>query len=458
MKHILILLKKDISLFLKDKVSIVLTFIIPSILIFIVGNIFGDAGKNSGPNSGIRIAILDHVDSTASQRLIESLKAEKGLRLVLDAPGPESTRIPLTEERIRSDIENNKYRFALIIPEDATSQLRLGIRVKILDNPVNQIEHQIVQGLLQKTLFTNLPLLLVDQLGEQIQLEDNTINYSDYVEDMAVLVNEYFNVPEEEIRETMSFEYLKQQGEKLLAQSLSTEPNVASDVNDEEGGESPLNEIIQIERDQVVGKEVKSPQVTRTIGGYSIMFLLFAVTASANSLFEEKRSGIFNRLLSTPVQRTHILWSKFIFNTLLGLVQITSLYIAGHLMFGVDIASNFINLLIISVCAAAACTSFGMLLAAVSKTQGQAQGLATFIIMMMSSMGGAWWPVAIMPPFMQLLAKFTIVYWAVEGLTVTLWNGASFLQLLPYIGMLIGIAFVVTMISSWRFKRGDLLQ
>jgi len=43
-------------------------------------------------------------------------------------------------------------------------------------------------------------------------------------------------------------------------------------------------------------------------------FLLFTVTASSSSLFDERESGVILRLLSFRVLRIHILWSKYLFN------------------------------------------------------------------------------------------------------------------------------------------------
>lgn len=456
MRPTLILLKKELRLFFKDKVAIGLTFIVPIVLIYILGSIFGNMGDDSTPQSGIPIAVLDQVDSEASHQILNALKSEKGFKVIEDAPGPDNTRVPLNEQRIREDIHNNRYRFALVIPSDSFTASAIGIRLKLMDNPVDPIETQIVQGLLQKNLFMNLPVILVDQLAENIDRMGEELDYQDYSRDMATVISAYFDVSQEEIQDQMSIETLKREATKMIDAGIDTPDKQTGD--DSEDSQNIFEQVLEIERDQVIGKEIKNPQVTRTIGGYAIMFLMFAVTASSNSLFDEKRSGIFNRLLSLPMQRTHVLWSKCLFNTMLGLLQILTLYIAGSLMFGIDIQSNFANLIIVAACAASACTAFGMFVASISKTQAQAQGLATFIILLMASVGGAWWPITIMPSFMQFIAKFTLVYWAVEGMTVTLWNQASLTQLLPYIGVLIGITAIVSAFSVWKFKRGSLMQ
>ncbi len=38
-----------------------------------------------------------------------------------------------------------------------------------------------------------------------------------------------------------------------------------------------LSRLVKIDSEQVVGKDVKSPAATRIVGGYAVMFLLFAL-------------------------------------------------------------------------------------------------------------------------------------------------------------------------------------
>lgn len=73
------------------------------------------------------------------------------------------------------------------------------------------------------------------------------------------------------------------------------------------------------------------------------------------------------------------------------------------------------ELLVIIVAAATAATAFGMLLASIARNPEAAQGLATFLILSMSAVGGAWFPTSIMPEFIQTISKVTLVYWSIEG-------------------------------------------
>ena len=138
----------------------------------------------------------------------------------------------------------------------------------------------------------------------------------------------------------------------------------------------------------------------------------------------------------------------------LGFIQLCILFAFGALLYKIDIISNFFNLLIIVVAAATACAAFGMLLASISRTAAQANGLGTLLILTMSSVGGAWFPTSFMPSYVQMFSKLTLVYWAMDGFLKVLWSGSGIIDILPNIAILLSIAIVITLISIWQFKKG----
>jgi ABC-2 type transport system permease protein len=219
-----------------------------------------------------------------------------------------------------------------------------------------------------------------------------------------------------------------------------------------------FSRIVKIETEQVTGKQVSNPMAARTVGGYAIMFLLFAVSGSATTLFDEKNSGIFVRLLSAPVRPAHIIWARFLFGMILGLMQLTVLFLAGGVLFGLDIFSHAGALFGVGLSAAAACSAFGLLIAAISPSQAAAAGLATFVVISMSAVGGSWFPPSLMPEYIQRFSQLTVTYWAVEGFTDVLWAGQSLFEVLPRIGVLTGIAAGVMLIALRRFKKGTMFD
>ena len=449
MRVLLVLLRKDCANFSRDRVAVALTFLVPIALIKIFGWVFGLTRKDEPGPRGIGLAIVNQSDNPGAQRLIDALKADKAFRVITTRTLPDKTQVPLAEADLRPRMRNNEFRFAVVLPPDLVRRDALGVHVLILSNPRNEIETQMVNGLLQKTIFSSVPELLGQSLQAQGRRVIGEERLARFNQTLARTIADAFGGDADEILRNL------ESGDFGLSQ-LRTGGGTANQSGSSTGLASALGNIVKIDTEPVVGQNLKNPEATRVVGGWAMMFLLFALNGTASNYFDEKKTGIFQRLLASPVTRTQLLWSRFIFGVLLGLVQLTTLLLAGRVMYDIEVFGNFGNLVVICIAAAAACTAFGMLIAAITPTAAAASGLATFLIMIMSACGGAWFPISLMPAFMQTVGKFTLVYWAMEGFSQVLWAGNSFVQILPTVGVLLAIATGVMAIAVWRFKRGNL--
>jgi ABC-2 type transport system permease protein len=449
MNAILVLLRKDFALFFRDKASMSLTFAVPFALIYLFGQIYHVNSSDPGP-SGIPVAVVNQSDNPAAARLVDALKTEKAFKVLTKFVNPDKTTRPLVEEDLRPLMRVDDFRFALVIPKDVVRTDRIGIHLKTYANPRNDIEAQTVGGILEKTLFSKVPELLGQSLRARALnfLGDKRLDRFD--SSIASAVADAFGGDEARIRERIEDgEY----GLRRLGEDSPTNPGApAADTQD------VFSRIVKIDNVQVSGADVKSPMATLLVGGWAMQFLLFAVTASATALFREKEHGIFQRVLSAPVTRGDILWSKFLYGICLGLLQLVILFLAGHLLFGIEIGGYLGRLVVVCVFAAAACTSFGMLIAAISPTPESARGLSTFVILLMCAVGGAWFPVSFMPEFIQRFSKLTLVYWSMEGFNQVLWAHDTLAELLPTLGYLALITGVVMAFSVWRFNRGRIFD
>ncbi len=471
MPQTLILLRKSLLTFRRAKAGLIITFVVPVVLIYLFGHVFGLYRNESGPN-GIPVAVVNASTEPAAKQLVAALKAEKALRVITDTQNTDGTSRPLTEADVRAALRDNVYRFALILPSDLLTDNQLGVHLKFLSNPRNEIEAQTVNGLLQKTIFSNVPQLLGQSLQKSAKRLLGEDRFKQFNGAIASAVSKAFGgdqaaiqreieaghfVPKTTTTTTSVDPTLRRIDEPTTATVFPSGSTQPPQTNAETTPDL-LSRLIKIETEQVAGKTVKNPMAARIVGGYAIMFLLFAVSGAANTFFEEKSSGVFQRLLASPVQPAHILCARFLFGIVLGLAQISALFVAGNLFFGLDLFAHIGALFAVALSAAAACSAFGMLIVALSPSHSAASGLATFLVISMSAIGGAWFPVSFMPHYIQVVSKLTVVYWSVEGFTDVLWAGKSLLQVLPTVGILLGMAAVVMVISVWGFKRSRLFE
>ena len=439
MNIILQLVKKDYKLFLKDKVALSLTFIVPMVLIALFGAVFGGAGDFeklslgfvNKSSSKVANTIETTLDTTKTFRLIKSYKNEKGEVVQYDS------------NSIKTAVMSGKFSAAIVLPEDAFTDTSSSLKMKFYYDPKNDMESQVIQGVLQQTLMQSIPEVFTQTMQKK---SENILG-----KDTGTMFNK-------EISKTVSKYFKVDTSEVFGSVNKGTTKNSKDTSKSTKGGFNMFDNMLNLEKYQLVGKQVTNPIATRSVGGWAMMFLLFSLAGASRSLFEEKQSGVMIRLLSSPVTRTQILWSKYIYNMTVGILQLIVLFLGGMLLFKIDIFSNFLNLLLVIIASSIACTAFGMFLASFTKTSAQANGLGTLFILTMSAVGGAWFPVSMMPETIQFFSKFTITYWSIEGFLAVLWRGSGLVEILPYLGVLLGIGIVVNIISYYNFKRGNIFR
>lgn len=466
MHPIFALLRKDLLNFLRNRAGVSLTFAVPFAMIYLFGQIFGVNRKDTGP-VGIPFAVVNASANPAATKLIEALKGEKSFRVITDTAAAGNARRPLTEADLRPLMQapGAPFRFALVIPEDVISASEFGLHLKFFSNPRSEIETQTVNGLLQKTIFSHVPELIGESLQARAKGYLGDARLKGFNQRLATTISSTFGGdPDELERQISSGDFglgrlaapAKAAPDPTLRRLDAPDPTPAPAKS---GGVADVfSKLVRIDNEQVVGANVKSPAATALVGGWAIQFLLFALTASATGMFRERDAGIFQRLLSAPVTRAHILWSKFLYGVILGLVQLVVLFAASSSFYGIEILPHLGRLALVCIFAAAACTSFGMLIAAIAPNAEAANGLATFCIMLMSCLGGAWFPITLMPVFIQQFSKLTLIYWSMEGFSAVLWAGQSIVQILPILGILAGITAAVMSIAVWRFNRGRIFD
>jgi ABC-2 type transport system permease protein len=457
MRILLTLVAKDFALLRRNRGAFVLSILVPMFVIYIVGLVFGLGRKDSGP-TGIPLAVVNQSDNPAAQTLVDALRAQSTFRVITSFTHPDKSTRPLAEADLRPLIRDRQFSYAVIIPADLVSEDRFGLHLKILSDPRNDIENQIVNGLLQRTIFTSVPQLLGQSLQARAKHFIGADRLRDFNHALAAAIARNFGGDAAQIEKKIAAgNYLPGVGTASSGSQSKTQ-NAEPQANQKSSSEDFLSRLVSIDREQVVGKDVKSPTATRIVGGYAVMFLLFALSNAAASFADERNAGLFQRILSSPASRAQLVWSRFIYGVLFGLLQLFVLFLVGHFLYGVDIFGHFAGLFLVCLSVAAACTGYGMVIAAITRSAEAARSLATLLTIGMSALGGAWFPVSFMPLFMQHVAHFTIVYWAIEGFGAVLWAGNELAQTLPIVGILLGTTAAVMALAVWRFNRSRIFE
>ena len=439
MKNIIRLLNKDILRFINDKPAVMLTFLVPAVLIIIFGSIFGGG---SGSRGRIPIIVVNESSVELADLLETEIDSSSSLRSVKTYSDEEGNKNDITEERAIELVKSGKYPAALVLPTNFFNDTSSSLIIKYYYDPRNEIESQLIKGTIQQTIFTKMPKLFPMLMQNQAKSFLGSEKADSFKTEISGMMNSYFGVDEAEVLESMTnFDIT----ELMNSDSSDSTDNSSFDV---------MNNLIKFDSEQLVGLEIKNPGVTRMVGGWAIMFLLFTLTGAATSIFEEKQEGTLKRFFCMPVSRSEFIWAKYLYSIILGIIQLFVLFLFAYFLYDVDIFSNFSNLMVVILASAAAAVAFGMIITAYSKSLAQANGIATLFILIMSALGGSWFPVSLFPDWMQIISKFTLTYWSVEAFLQVLWRNASVQDIVfPYLVILIGIAIVANYIALYLFKK-----
>jgi ABC-2 type transport system permease protein len=173
------------------------------------------------------------------------------------------------------------------------------------------------------------------------------------------------------------------------------------------------------------------------------MFLLFSAAGAGGALIEEAESGTIDRILATRVTMGTLLGGKLLYLTGLAVSQLTLMFLWAFLFFGLEIPAALIPaVLVMTLATGVAASSFGLLLASVCRSRMQLVALSNLLILAMSALGGSMFPRFLMPEKMQRLGLLTINGWSLEGFQRIFWREESALAILPYAGVLAGLALL----------------
>jgi ABC-2 type transport system permease protein len=209
--------------------------------------------------------------------------------------------------------------------------------------------------------------------------------------------------------------------------------------------------LVEFEVEKVGEVEAENPS-NYVIPGYLVMFVFFTAALSAGRIVRERQNHTLERLLAGSVRRESILGGTFLGTATKGLIQIAIFWVIGILVFKIDLGLSPAATIILSILVIIMSSAFGMMLATLVRTERSAGSIGVLTSLVLAPLGGCWWPLFILPKWMQALAKITPHGWANIGFNKLMVFGADFGAVVPEMLALIGFAVVFGIIAVWRFR------
>lgn len=210
---------------------------------------------------------------------------------------------------------------------------------------------------------------------------------------------------------------------------------------------------------EVVTTTVGEERFPTTLGrfdlGASSMLLLFIFLTSMTSavaLIETRRLGLSRRMLSTPTSVGTIVVGEGLGRFGIALVQGLFIMLGSLILFGVDWGDPLGSVSLL-LCFALVGAGAGMLLGSLLRTEQQAIGVGILLGLGLGALGGCMVPMEFFSSTMVRVAHFTPHAWAIDGYAELIRRGGSFVDALPYLGILLAYAAVLFGLASWRLRR-----
>lgn len=406
----------------RDRVVLAMVFLLPVMFFSIFATVFGNQRDST---SKIRVAVADLDRSDYSRKIVRALADEGGL-IVRTTDKEDGTGAPLDREKAEALVKDGTLPVAVVLPKGYGASGRLFSRdasapkVELLADVSDPIAPQMVQGLLQKVSFTAAPDVLAS-------------------EGMGML--EKYGGPLTPAQQASMDDW-----QKRLATEGSGAKELASNIG-------PAIEIVNVMQPGYGNVGI----ISFYAAGIGVMFLLFSASGAGGALLDEEESGTLGRLVGSRAGMGGVLAGKWLFTTMLGVLQLTVMFTWGMLVFHLPLMPHLPGFFVMSIVTSAAAAAFGLVLATISRSRAQLSGISTILILGMSAIGGSMFPRFMMSETMQKMGLVTFNAWALDGYIKVFWRDAPLLALWPQVAMLVALCGVFLAVARVAARRWETL-
>ncbi len=403
---------KDLQILFKDRGQVLSMFLIPLAFIFAISVAAPPIELGDEP-AKLPVVNLDP-DGEASLALIEGLNAGGMVKVELHE-----------EDEARALLESRQIRSFLTIPTGFSQDTAAGrpVELHLLNHP-NQSD-------------TTIDLLLraINGVAQVSSLQAQLIASLSHMGDM-------------------------QPAESAGSQVFTPERSVAQAQSQFERSKIAPLVIVEKTTPQALEEPVENPNwVQQNIPGYTIIMVFGLAVTTAGSIYNEKRVGSFRRLLASPISKASLLVGKMLPNFIMALVLIVVIFAVSILflpLLGLDpvtLGNDPLALVLLSLVLALCSTAFGVLIAAVTRTEAQMDALGNVGVWLLGFLGGC-----LLPPFLlefiglSAISKVVPHYWAITAYQDLMVRGLGLADIAPQLLALLVFSAIFFAIGVWRFR------
>jgi ABC-2 type transport system permease protein len=144
-----------------------------------------------------------------------------------------------------------------------------------------------------------------------------------------------------------------------------------------------------------------------------------SLSGAVNMNAELRQKGVIRKLSTTPITRTDWILSNILYQIMLAVISAIVILVVSYAVFSVRLQINA-WLLAFIVLEVFAFGGIGMILTRVANEAESATAAANFIMFPMMFLSGSFFPLELMPGFLQTIARILPLYYVNEGLRASM--------------------------------------
>ncbi|MBI5873370.1 MAG: ABC transporter permease [Candidatus Omnitrophica bacterium] len=170
-------------------------------------------------------------------------------------------------------------------------------------------------------------------------------------------------------------------------------------------------------------------------------------------LYAEQIQGTLESILSAPISTTALLLSFVLGNLLIASLNAAIYLVLGHFFFGIDFShANIASTLVILLLTIISFSSLGIISASFILVFKRGNPLSWIIGTLEGLLGGVYFPITVLPAWLQGIAKLFPIVYAIRGLQFAVYKGYGIMQLKTEILFLLFFSVLLLPLSVKAFE------
>lgn len=401
---------KDLLIWSRDPSALGVLLAMPALLIVILGSALGQAMGGGGVHASVAIVNLDTrpglADRSGDQaaKLEDALVDSERIKALFDI---ERTR---DLSAVRDRVANGELAAALVIPKGFGDHLGSGraVNLEVLTDPGSGTTAGIWESVVQavSTRYSSVTIV-VRTAVEAVQNANSPL---------AI-----------------------QPGGMGAVSGMAASQAAKDDALD----------MVSVE-DTTAAASAEVSSLDYYALSMTAMFLMFGAMTGAFSTIRERREQTMSRMLASPSPGGAVVAGKMLGVFALGATQFAALYVFTKLVLGVEWGAHPLATIAVAVGEIAAVTGLATLISSLATSERGVGGIAPLVVQIQALIGGAFFPITVLPEWLQWVRFLSVTGWTIEGWRKVQIEGLGLEGVVLPVAALLGFALLFFAFGVWR--------